>query len=308
MRTLNHRQMMSFRAVLVCGSMTGAGKILHLSQPAVTRLIKDLERELQMTLFIRSGVAVKPTQQALELFREVEAYFRSVDRIFETAQHLRDSCGGRIRIAAMATLSSRSLPEAIRRFKEVEPEINFFIHSDTSHHIVDAVLRGEFDLGFARVPAERTDIEHLPMPLSSAVCVIPRGHRLAAKQTVSVTDLQDERLIVLGASSLLRLQIEGSLEEASIRAGATIQTLYSNTLPSYVAMGLGIGIADLFSVLGSDRSNIVLRRFTPELQFDFSAIFPRDEQSPRALAFARLMRDVIADDIGEVEQELSQMS
>lgn len=304
MRTLNHRQLVSFRAVMVTGSMTGAGKILHLSQPAVTRLIKELERELDLKLFTRTGVAVKPTQQALELFREVERYFNGVERVFETARYLRDRRGGRLRIAAMSTLSSRSLPEAIRLFKQVEPELDFYIHSDTSHHIIDAVQRNEFDIGFGRVPMERTDIEHLPMPKSSAICLVPRHHRLAAKTAISVRDLQNEQLISLGSSSLLRLQIEAVLEHAGVRGGTVIQTLYSSTLPSYVARGLGIGITDIFSVLGADRTNMVMRRFMPELTFDFSAIYPRGEHSSLAEAFARLMHNVVANDIAEVEDGL----
>lgn len=304
MRLLNHRQLLSFRAVMVTGSMTGAGKILHLSQPAVTRLIKDLERELDLPLFTRTGVAVKPTQQALELFREVERYFNGVDRIVETARYLRNRRGGRLRIAAMSTLSSRTLPEAIHRFKQIEPELDFYIHSDTSHHIIDAVQRNEFDIGFGRVPTERTDIEHLPMPTSSAICLVPRHHRLAAKESISVTDLHQEQLISLGTSSLLRLQIEAALESAGIRGGTVIQTLFSNTVPSYVARGLGIGVTDIFSVLGADRMNIVMRRFTPELTFDFSAIYPRSEHSALANAFARMMRSVIANDIAEVEDAL----
>lgn len=301
MRTLNHRQLMGFRAVMIAGSMTGAGRILNLSQPAVTRLIKDLERDLQLTLFTRSGVAVKPTQQALDLFREVERYFDGVERIIDTAHYLRDRRGGRLRIAAMPTLSSRSLPEAIRRFKEIEPEVDFFIHSDTSHHIIDAVLKNEFDLGFGRVPPERADIEHLPMPTSSAICLIPKLHRLAAKSSISVSDLHGEPLIALGTSSLLRLQIEGALEAAGIRAGATIQTLYSNTVPSYVTAGLGIAITDIFSVLGANRTHMTLRRFVPQLTFDFSAIYPRGERSPLAIAFARFMRAVVASDIVEIQ-------
>ncbi|PSS59701.1 LysR family transcriptional regulator, partial [Ensifer sp. NM-2] len=99
-------------------------------------------------------------------------------------------------------------------------------------------------------------------------------------------------------------QIEAALESAGIRGGTVIQTLFSNTVPSYVARGLGIGVTDIFSVLGADRMNIVMRRFTPELTFDFSAIYPRSEHSALAIAFARMMRSVIANDIAEVEDAL----
>ncbi len=302
MQGLNHRQLQAFRAVIISGSMTGAGRILNVSQPAVSRLIQDFEAELKLTLFHRHGSRVTATEEAIKLYRDVERYFSNVQRIRESAAHLRSSEGGQLRIAAMPTLSSGALPEAIRRFKMSHRNVDFFVHSDTSIHIVDSLNRDEFDLGFGRVPPERTDIRRLEMPQSEAVCLIPLRHRLAENRFISARDLNGEPFVALGTSSLLRLQVESVMQLAGIRVGPTVQTLYSNTVASYVALGLGLAVIDMFSVLGADRSQFVIRPFTPTINFDFAAIYPRGTSSTLAIAFALTMREVVSDEISDMAQ------
>lgn len=304
MRALNHRQLQAFRAVMICGSMTGAGAVLNISQPAVTRLIQGLEAELALSLFQRHGAHIRPTADAIDLYRDVERYFASMERVRETAIQLREGKRKHLRIATMSTLSSRSLPEAVRAFQSIEPEVDFAIHSDTSMHILDALQRDEFDVGFGRVPPEISDIDHMPMPTTEAICLVPSSHDLASEPEVSVHDLDGEAFVSLGTSSLLRLQIEAVMQGAGVRPGKTIQTLYSNTVGSYVGLGLGIAVTDIFSVMGADMTNMKLRRFRPMVNFDFSAVFPRGGRSPLADSFARTMHAVVSGNVAWVNERL----
>lgn len=300
MHYLNHRQILAFRAVMIGGGMTAAGRILHISQPAVTRLVRDLEQDLDLVLFNRKWSGVQPTAEAIELFREVEKYVGSLERVRDSANQLKEKQGRKLRIAAMSTLSVGALPEAIRRFRESYADTKFFIHSDNSVHILDALQRDEFSLGLCRVPPERTDLEHLEMPVSSAVCLLPKTNPLARRDAIRVEDLDGEPFISLGVSSLLRMQIEAVMERAGVRPGATIQTLYSNTVPSYVSSGLGISVTDVFSIMRADLSNVAVRPFTPDIPFRFSAVFPRFDRPPQADALATMFHAVIDEQVKSV--------
>ncbi|QKJ94296.1 LysR family transcriptional regulator [Agrobacterium pusense] len=305
---INPKHLSAFRAVMVSGSMTGAGKILHVTQPAVTRLIKDLEADLGLTLFARHSGRITPTSHAHILYREVERYFYGLDRVFESARTLRNNRGGQLRIAAMPTLSSRTLPEAIRRFRQKNPDIDIIIESEVSVHILDAVRNNEVDLGIGRVPKERDEIARLSMPTSYAICILPKNHPLAEKKTVSVTDLSGEAMVTLGSSSLLRLQLDSVLRLAGVTVGSTIQTLFSNTASTYVSNGLGIAIVDLFSILGADLSRIEVRRFYPEIAFDFAAIYPSGDRSPMVVEFAQELRQVVSDEITAMDKQMFEIS
>jgi len=300
MRSLNHRQIEAFRAVMLSGSMTSAGRILHISQPAVTRLVRDLEEELDLILFSRRWSGVRPTAEAVALFREVERYFDSMERVRDRARLLKEKQGGQLRIAAMSTLSAGALPSAIKRFKARHPEISFFIHSDHSVHILDSLQRDEFALGFGRVPVERTDVDHIEMPLSSAICLIPRDNPLHRKEAIHARDLDGESFISLGVSSLLRMQIEDVMQSVGARTGAIIQTLYSNTAPSYVSAGLGVSVTDIFSVMNMDLTNVAVRPFLPDIPFRFSAIFPSLDHAPHSQAFAQVFQEIIEEHVFDI--------
>lgn len=303
--TLNPRQLAAFRAVIVCGSATGAGKILHVSQPAITRLIKELEIALGFSLFLRRSGGMTPTRDAQILYRDVERYFLGLERVVEAARNLRNKRGGQLRIAAMPTLSSRVLPEAIGRFRERFPEIDVIIESDVSTRILDALAHNEVDLGIGRIPLERDDLDRLDMPVSEAICILPKQHELARKDEISVQDLAGQPFVALGASSLLRLQVEAALRISGVETGSLVQTLFSNTASAYVARGLGIAVVDVFSIMGADLTRIEVRRFRPRIAFDFAAIYPRDDRSPLASAFARELLAVVTH---EVEDSISKLT
>lgn len=305
--SINPRQLAAFRAVIVSGSVTGAGKILHVTQPAVTRLIKDLEVQLGLTLFSRRAGRMTPTSHAQSLYRDVERYFFGLERVLDAARTLRNSRGGQLRIAAMPTLSSRTLPQAISRFRQRYPDIDITIESEVSIRILDAVMNDEVDLGIGRVPKERDDLARLDMPASEAICILPKQHRLASRAEIHASDLAGEAMVTLGTSSLLRLQVDSALRLAGVVTGSTIQTLFSNTASTYVANGLGIAVVDLFSVLGADLSQIELRRFSPRIAFDFAAIYPSGDRSPLAIAFARELREVVSDEISDMHGRLERL-
>src|SRR5690606_5376562 len=120
-RALNGRQLEAFRAVMIAGSITGGSRLLSVSQPAVSRLIHDLESDLRMQLFLREGASIIPTPEARELFREVERYFISTERIREAAMAIREYSSGRLRVATILALTSACIPEAVAEFARTYP-------------------------------------------------------------------------------------------------------------------------------------------------------------------------------------------
>ena len=270
-RPLNFRQLEAFRAVMLSGSMTSAAKLMNISQPAVTRLIRDLECELKLKLFLRAGSRITPTAEGQQLYRDVERHFAGTARIRESARAIRELNAGHLHIGAMLTLSIGCLPKAVFHFLQRHPEVTVSVHSDSSLNIVDMVAHGQLDLGLGSVPGDRTDIDHDPFTPVDAVCVMPRDHRLARKRVVNVSDLEGEPFVSLGTSSFLRLRIEEALRAAGVKPRVRLGTLYSSTVTGYVAAGLGIGVTDPFALLGQGSENLLIRPFRPRLPFQFSA-------------------------------------
>jgi DNA-binding transcriptional LysR family regulator len=117
---------------MLTGSMTAAGTYLGVSQPAVSRLIHDLEHQLQLALFARQGAHVVPTPEAVLLYEEVRRSFAGLEQIAQTAAEIRASRAGSLRIAAMPALALGYLAKVVAGFLAERPNLSIKLHSDSS--------------------------------------------------------------------------------------------------------------------------------------------------------------------------------
>src|SRR5262245_10941276 len=101
MPQLNPRQIEAFRALMLTGSATSAARMIYVTQPAVSRLVRDPQQTLGLKLFERRGTRLMPTSEALSLYAEVERSFVGLDRIQQAADELRTRRAGVLRIAAL---------------------------------------------------------------------------------------------------------------------------------------------------------------------------------------------------------------
>src|SRR3954451_4074937 len=152
---LNPRQVEAFRAVMTTGSVTSAATTMHVTQPAVSRLIRDLELTLKLALFERRGNRLGPTAEAGHLFAEVERTFVGLSRISQFAEELRARRAGSLRIAGMPALTCGFLSRHVGRFVVRRPELAITLHGLPSHLIADGVASGRYDFGIAESSLER---------------------------------------------------------------------------------------------------------------------------------------------------------
>ena len=117
---INHRQIEAFRAVFQTGSMTAAGALIGVTQPAISRLIRDLEGEIGWSLFDRSAGKLIPTPDAVALFREVQRSYHGLDRVADAAAQLGRRREGELRIAASVAPSFHGLPPVLTRLSQLE--------------------------------------------------------------------------------------------------------------------------------------------------------------------------------------------
>jgi DNA-binding transcriptional LysR family regulator len=115
---LDPKQLEAFVAVLSVGSMTGAAKALGKSQPAVSRLIQDLEHELGFVLLHRNGPRISPTEQGIAFFAQAELFLAGLRTISERARQIESARPMPIEIAAVPALSSSLLPSALSKMDQ----------------------------------------------------------------------------------------------------------------------------------------------------------------------------------------------
>lgn len=284
-RSLNARQLEAFRAVMVSGSITRAGRLMSISQPAVTRLIHDLEIDLDMSLFSREGGTVTPTAEAREFHIEVERYFISTDRLRDAAVQIRENGAARLRIASIPAFSPAVLPNAIQSYSAEFPNMLISVHSGASVDIIDLVASGQVDLGFIARPPGRNDLEFQPLPAAEVVCLLPRDHPLASRSVIYPQDLHGQDYIALGPSSLMRMELHALLREADSHPHMRIESLFSGTAAQYVDRGLGLAVLDPLAAATVDTDRTIVRRFEPRINYDLSVVF-----APRVVKSRKIER------------------
>src|SRR3984893_14707936 len=139
MARINSRQVEAFRAMMLTGSVTEAAKLMAVTQPAVSRLLRDFQALLKMELFERRGSGRVPTAAATALYMEVERSFVGLERITAAAEEIRSRRTGTLRIAALPALSNGYPPTRSRRFLKERPNLNLAFFCVLSPITVDWV-------------------------------------------------------------------------------------------------------------------------------------------------------------------------
>ncbi|MFK4822510.1 LysR substrate-binding domain-containing protein [Ochrobactrum quorumnocens] len=277
---MNLRQVEAFRTVMMTGKMTAAAELMAITQPAVSRLIRDFEFATKLKLFDRRGNQLTPTQEALTLMQEVERAFIGLSRIKAFAEEVRRQNAGMLRIAAMPALANGIMPRFLAHFLRDHPNIHASLNGISSSQVIEAVASGSVDIGFADGPLDRPGfiIETRPV---AAVVAIPEGHRLTNVDRVTPSDLVNERMITLEPGTLFAMRVEVAL--ADIVRSSTIETRLSHTALTLVSEGVGIAIIDPSSATEFRGRGVIIKPFSVFLDAGFLAI-QRGSGTPNALA------------------------
>ena len=123
MNKLNYRQTEMLWAIVMAGSISGAARLLNISQPAVSRMLAQTEKSLGLTLFERVRGRLRPTPQVHSLFEEIEKTQRMMQRVNDLADALSEHGTGVLRLASIPSLAQFLVPRAVARFQQRHPEL-----------------------------------------------------------------------------------------------------------------------------------------------------------------------------------------
>jgi DNA-binding transcriptional LysR family regulator len=296
MARINSRQVEAFRAMMLTGSVTEAAKLMAVTQPAVSRLLRDFQALLKMELFEKRGTGLVPMAAATALYMEVERSFIGLERITAAAEEIRSRRTGTLRIAALPALSNGYLPRLSGRFLMERPNLNLSFFGVISPIVVDWVLNNQCDIGFAEVPIAHAGLSSVRLPAPARVAVLPAGHRLAAKATLQPRDFEGETFVSLTAGSTGRHLIDQAFNRDDVRRVLRVETSLSEIMCGLVSSGLGVAICDPFTAQEFANRGVVARHFLPRIDFEFAAVFPPQRSpSPVALDLVEVMRQALGE-------------
>lgn len=293
---LNLRQIEAFRAVCETGSMTAAGEVLGVTQPAISRLIRDLEQQFDLHLFTRKGGRISPTQDALALQQEVERCFDGLEQVVKFANGLNRSRNERLRIAAPVGQSYFYLPQVLERFYKERPGATVSLRSCSSPEVVEAIADGHSDIGLAILPAEVDGVVVEKLPERNLICILPENHPLTSKRIIRPKHLMGVPLLLVSDYSLMSKRLLQAIEAEGITPNVIFDCTYSGPVCSLVASGLGVSILDQLTAEAYADRGLVLRRFLPALPYDLKLVRSATRPLPEPGAvLLKILKSVIVE-------------
>lgn len=295
MARINLRQVEAFRATMLTGSVTEAAALMGVTQPAVSRLLRDLQAVLNMPLFEKRGTGLVPTAAATALYTEVERSFVGLERIGAAAEEIRSRRTGFLRVAALPALANGYLPRLTGHFLKERPNLNLSLFGVISPLVVDWVTNNQCDVGFAEVPMAHVGMPSLRLPAVARVAVLPEGHRLTKKAELTPRDFANETFVSLTAGSTGRHLVDQAFHRDGVPRILRIETALSEILCGMVSSGIGVSISDPFTAREFEGRGVVVRPFVPRIEFEFAAVFPPQRSpSPVALDLVAAVRESLA--------------
>lgn len=293
---INHRQIEAFQAIMQAGSVSDAALRMGISQPAASRLLRDLQHNLRLELFERSGNRLHPTPAAYTLYSEVERSFTGLQRIAAVADNLREKRARLLRVAAMPALSNDFLPRFTGAFLKAREDLHVTLHGVITPVIMDWMVNNQCDLGFIESSTPTFSLRTVKIPALPRVAVLHPGHPLAEKAVIHITDFDGEDFIALPPDSISMRRIGAVMRAHGVTVRSRADSPLSEIVCGMVASGLGIAISDPYTARAWNSGDLVVRPLLPVIPFSFTAVLPsNDVPLPSARDFiAGVIREVVA--------------
>lgn len=301
------REIEIFRAVMNSGSASKAARLLNLSQPAVSQSLRKLEAHAGLPLFDRVRGKLVPTQEANALLAEVHRCFIGLDAIEHRLLSLRQFGLNRIRIASLPGMGVGFLPRVLGELDLRARKLTVSLQIMSSREVRERLLAGEADIGLMADEVSVAGLEHSVFARYQGVVALPVRHPLARKKVIRPADLVRYPFLALNPEDGASVRLEAIFRRHGVVPDTVVETPYTISLCELVRHGVGIAIVNPVTALDYAGRDIVLRRFSEQLDYCCMLALPTGKPlSTFAQQLLSLMRTRLAADLARLMQSLDQ--
>ncbi|MFT0533673.1 LysR family transcriptional regulator [Castellaniella hirudinis] len=234
------RQLRAFAALARTGGFTRAAESLHITQSALSGLIKELETQLGVRLVDRSTRRIQLSEVGREFHSVVTRVLRDLDGALENIDNLKRLRRGIVRIAAPQLMASTLIPEVIAGFRKIHPDIQIHLMDCAVENAIAQAVRGEVDISIGPHREGLTDVAADPLFEVPFMAVFPPGHPLDNLKTIGWADLMRHPMIALQGQFTDQLAMDLQKQSSLTPARPSHEVTFMSTALSMVNAGLGV--------------------------------------------------------------------
>lgn len=246
-------------AISRTGSFSRAAEQCHVSQPSLSQQVQKLEDELGERLFDRLKKGARLTS-AGELF--VQRAARILAEVEVAEREVRDAGSlvrGRLNLGVLPTIAPYLLPQVLPAFSAAFPGLEIIVHEETTSRVLKMIGSGDVDLAITSAPISEQGCKTLELFREELLLALPSAHELLHKRSISVGDMESERLIVMKEGHCLGDQVLHFCQRSDIQPQISCRSAQIETVLSLVESGLGLSLIPQMATAASQRRALVFR-------------------------------------------------
>lgn len=293
--SLNLHLLRMFSTVVRSGSFSKAAEILSVSQPAISKGVRDFELQVGCRLLNRSPKGVVPTPEGLALSQHAEALFAVERAAEEELSALRGLHNGSLRIGASTTIATYMIPRYLGAFHRAYPGVDLHLISANTRDIADQMVRQDIDIALVEGPVDDKSLTALPWRTDVMKLIAAPDHPFAiAGGPIDPKQIEREVLIVREPGSGSREVVTQALAAHGIEPARTLEIGSTAAIKEVVAAGLGISIVSVATVKDQVQLGrlkvLAMRGMTIERTL-WQLKIPGRVAMPAARAFEKMLSD-----------------
>ena len=267
-----------FNAVMLTGSVSGAARLINVTQPAVSRILQHAELQLGFALFERTKGRLAPTTEALTLYPHIERLFAQLDEVQRLAANLKSGDGAKeLRILTVLALSYEILPHAIKLFRVKHANVPITVRALHSPQIVSALALQEAEVGFLFSPVTHSALAQEHLADGYMMCLAPKGMmpaRIVKSASLTLSNLTRFPVIGLDVHDPVGRSLNQACREANVSLdfAITVQTYHSALALAH--HGLGVAVVDSCTAVSADLARVDVLTLEPLIPIRINALLP----------------------------------
>lgn len=272
---LKLRHLEAFHTIVETGSVSEASIVLGLTQSSVSKLLAGFEAELGFLLFERIGRRLRLSEQGSMFLERTANAMELLEDIQTTAEDIRDNQGRRMRICAIGPLAFGGLiSRSLSRFDKKFPNFTYTIDQKPRVEIEDWIIGGHTDLGLTLLPAMRENMRSRVFASTKAYALVPKGHQLAERRSISPADFVDHRVVLPKRSIRFRVLIEADFVQACVPLRPAFETSNAISTAHLVAENMAVSVVDPFTLMMIPDDRVCVLPWQPRTDISYGFIWP----------------------------------
>lgn len=269
---MNLRQMEVFRAVMMSGGVNSAASLLHVSPPAISKVLAQAAKASGLVLFERVRGRLIPTPEAQQLYEQVDRLWQGVEAVRDTSRELAEPRQARLHLVGTASLAPYLMSRTVAQLYLKIPRLGCRVRVGAPDLVTQHLVQRESHLGLALGAHDHPNLETVKSYRCGLACVMRSDHPLARKKRVAPKDLIGQRVISSPETTAFGQTLRRAFGTAGAQMHKDLDCTSSTTACWFAQAGVGVAVVDQASIAGGVLAGLEVRPFQSDEQLEVRII------------------------------------